>query len=130
MCVLLGRLLLLLKLIQRPHFEGCVHNKLNVFSGNCHTIIRIRHCAGACDGCRNIPLIRLLDKSHALDWELDELDFTIHDSISTTIALLLLELVPNFAMSGDGATVQRVCVAQVLPQAPVPKEGYVHPPLE
>jgi hypothetical protein len=130
MCVLSGRLLLLLELIQCLHLEGCVHNKLNGFGGNCHTIIGIHHCVGACDRCWNIPLIHLLDQSRALDWELDKLDFTIHDSILTTITLLFSELVPNFALSGEAATVQRVCVAQVFLQMPAPKEGNIHPPLE
>ena len=125
LCVHLRCILLLVKLIHRIHLEGwCVHSNLNLVRVNCHTtIFGVHRCDGSYDACRNTPNTHLHDQPHALTWELDELDFTIHNSMSTMITLLFLELVPHFGMSRDAATVHSAHLAQVLPQALVPKEG-------
>ena len=115
--------LLLLDPYHRLHPEGCVHHELNVvlFLRNFHTILIRNDDEWNCDGCLNSPSEGLFDQSCTLTWELDNLALTVHNFISHT--LLLHEFVTHFAMSCDAATVLAVILAQVLPKAPVCKEG-------
>ena len=124
MCDLYHLSLLLLDLCHRIHTEGHVHHELNVllFIRDGHTILIHSYGEWDCDGCLNSPNGGLFDQSCTLAWELDKLALTVHDSISHT-HLLLLEFVTHFVMSCDPATVLVVRHAQVLPKAPVHKEG-------
>ncbi len=124
MCDLDHLSLLLLELRNRLHPEGFVHHELNVllFLRDVHTILFRNDGELDCDGCLNSPSEDLFDQSCTLAWKLDKLALTVHDSISRT-RLLLLEFVTHFVMSFDPATVVVVLFAQVLPKAPVCKEG-------
>jgi len=123
MCDLYHLFLLLLKLQNCLHPEGCVHHELNVvlYLLDLHTIIIRNNGEWDFDGCLNSPSEGLFDQSCTLAWELDKLALTVHNSILHT--LLLLEFVTHFAMSCDAATVLFVLHTQVFPKAPVCKEG-------
>ena len=86
MCDLYHLFLLLLKLRNRLHPEGCVRHELNVvlYLLDLHTIIIRNNGEWDCDGCLNSPSEGLFNHSCTLAWELDKLALTVHDSISLT----------------------------------------------